>query len=42
MTGSDFIYHHLVKLREEKKIPLIVSMGSLAASGGYYVAMAVG
>ncbi len=43
VTGSDFIYHHLKKLREEKgKIPLVVSMGSMAASGGYYVSMAVG
>ncbi len=40
--GSDYIYHHLRRLREEKEIPLIVSMGSIAASGGYYVAMAVG
>lgn len=42
VTGSDYIYHHLVKLREEKGIPIVVSMGSMAASGGYYVAMAVG
>jgi protease IV len=42
VTGSDYIFHHLRKLREEKKIPLVVSMGSLATSGGYYVAMAVG
>jgi protease-4 len=42
ITGSDFIYHHLKKLREERKIPLVVSMGGVAASGGYYVAMAVG
>lgn len=42
VTGSDFIYHHLRKLREERKLPMVVSMGSLAASGGYYVAMAVG
>lgn len=40
--GSDYIYHHLKKLREEREIPLIVSMGSVAASGGYYVSMAVG
>jgi len=26
----------------ERQIPIVVSMGSLAASGGYYVAMAVG
>jgi len=42
VTGSDYIFHHLVKLREEKKIPLVVSMGSMATSGGYYIAMAVG
>ena len=42
VTGSDFILHHLNKLREEKEVPIVVSMGSMAASGGYYVAMAVG
>jgi len=42
VTGSDYIYHHLKKLVKEKDIPLVVSMGSVAASGGYYVAMAVG
>jgi protease-4 len=42
VTGSDFILHHLNKLKEEKKIPIVVSMGAIAASGGYYVSMAVG
>jgi protease IV len=42
ITGSDYILHHLKKLKEEKGIPLVVSMGSIAASGGYYVSMAVG
>jgi len=42
VTGSDYLYHHLSRLKEERKIPIIVSMGSLAASGGYYAAMAVG
>lgn len=42
VTASDYIYHHLCKLKEEKKIPLVVSMGGMAASGGYYIAMAVG
>jgi protease-4 len=42
VTGSDYIYHHLKTLAEAKKIPMVVSMGSIAASGGYYVAMAVG
>jgi len=42
VTGSDYIYHHLAELARERKIPIVVSMGSVAASGGYYVAMAVG
>jgi protease-4 len=42
VTGSDYLFHHLNKLREEKGIPMVVSMGSIAASGGYYVSMAVG
>ena len=42
VTASDYMFHHLTKLREEKDIPFVVSMGSIAASGGYYVAMAVG
>jgi protease-4 len=42
VTGSDFIYHHLKKVAEERKLPVVVSMGGLAASGGYYVSMACG
>jgi len=42
VTGSDFIYHHLRELLEKRKLPMVVSMGSLCASGGYYVAMAAG
>jgi len=42
VSGSDFILHHLKKMLGEKQIPMVVSMGSMAASGGYYVAMAVG
>jgi protease-4 len=42
VTGSDYIYHHLRKLKEQTKLPIVVSMGSIAASGGYYVSMAVG
>jgi len=41
VTGSDYIYHHLTRLRQERNLPLVVSMGSMAASGGYYAAMAV-
>jgi len=42
ITGSDYIYHHLRELVEDRELPLVVSMGSVCASGGYYVAMAVG
>jgi protease-4 len=42
VSGSDYIYHHLCELAKEKRIPIVVSMGGLAASGGYYVSMAVG
>jgi len=42
VTGSDYLYHHLNEMREERKFPVVVSMGSLAASGGYYVSMAAG
>lgn len=42
VTASDYLYHHLKKLVEERKLPLVVSMGGLAASGGYYISMAVG
>jgi len=42
VTGSDYIYHHLRMLAEQRKLPIVVSMGSVCASGGYYIAMAVG
>jgi protease-4 len=42
VSGSNYLYHHLKLLREKSKIPMVVSMGGLAASGGYYVSMAVG
>lgn len=42
VSGSDYLYHHLKKLAADRKLPLVVSMGGIAASGGYYVSMAVG
>jgi protease-4 len=42
VTGADYILHYLKKLRDERKLPIVVSMGSIATSGGYYVSMAVG
>lgn len=40
VADSHRIYKQLVKLREKK--PIIVSMGRIAASGGYYIAMGAG
>ncbi|MED3662546.1 signal peptide peptidase SppA [Ureibacillus sp. FSL K6-8385] len=34
---SDEIYQKLMKIKEEKKIPIYVSMQSMATSGGYYI-----
>ena len=42
VTYSDLLYHKTIELIEERDIPMVVSMGSLCASGGYYLAMAVG
>jgi protease-4 len=42
VSGSDYLYHHLKKMVADRNLPLVVSMGGIAASGGYYVAMAVG
>ncbi len=42
VTGSDYLYHHIRELCAERELPLVVSMGSMCASGGYYIAMAVG
>jgi protease-4 len=40
VSGSDELYYRLNKLAAERNLPVVVSMGSIAASGGYYVAMA--
>ena len=42
VTGSDYLYHHLQELIRDRDIPMVVSMGGIAASGGYYLAMAAG
>ncbi|MDR0391347.1 MAG: signal peptide peptidase SppA [Planctomycetaceae bacterium] len=40
VSGSDYYLHLLKKMKAERNnIPIVVSMGSLAASGGYYVSM---
>lgn len=42
ITGSDYMLHHLRELSEKSNLPMVVSMGGIAASGGYYVSMCVG
>ena len=42
VSASDFFYNKLTKLREKRNIPILVSMGGVCASGGYYISMAVG
>jgi protease IV len=40
VSGSDEIHHRLKALAAKRDLPVVVSMGGIAASGGYYVAMA--
>jgi len=39
-AGSQEIYHAIMRLKTEYKKPVIISMGDVAASGGYYVSCA--
>jgi len=40
VTASDIMYHELKEFKSKKKVPVIASMMDVAASGGYYLAMA--
>ena len=40
VTASDVIYRELELFKREKKIPIVAVMMDVAASGGYYVALA--
>src|SRR4029453_7908288 len=40
VNASDILYHELKTFKGNKKIPVIASMMDVAASGGYYLAMA--
>jgi protease-4 len=42
VTYSDLLLHKAKELRDKRDLPMVVSMGSMCASGGYYLAMAVG
>jgi len=38
-TASNTIWYELTKLKQQKNIPIVVSMGDYAASGGYFIAL---
>jgi protease IV len=38
VTASDVIHHAVVTAKQRSGVPVVASLGSLAASGGYYVA----
>ncbi len=40
VSGSAYYYRMVKQLKEKKGIPVVVSMGDLTASGGYYISMA--
>lgn len=40
VTASDVIHHRIQAFKQSRNIPVVISMGSLAASGGYYIACA--
>ncbi len=42
VSGSDEIHHRISTLAAERNLPVVVSMGGICASGGYYIAMASG
>ncbi len=40
VTTSDIIYHELMSFKEETGLPIVAEMMEIAASGGYYIALA--
>ncbi len=40
VTASDTIYEEIRRFKKEKKVPVVAQMNDVAASGGYYVAVA--
>lgn len=40
VTASDAIHRRIARLRKDRGLKVVVSMGSLATSGGYYIACA--
>lgn len=40
VTASDIIHHQILRFKAKRRVPVYVSIGDLAASGGYYIAVA--
>ena len=40
VTASDEIHHRITQFKQKKNVPVVATMGSVAASGGYYIACA--
>jgi protease-4 len=40
VTASDVLYHEILRFKRERNVPVIAQLMGVAASGGYYVAMA--
>ncbi|MDR1485928.1 MAG: signal peptide peptidase SppA [Planctomycetaceae bacterium] len=40
VSGSDYYLYLMKKMKSARNLPIVVSMGAIAASGGYYVSMA--
>lgn len=40
VNASDQMYARVLKFKQDRKVPVVVSMGGVAASGGYYIACA--
>lgn len=39
VSGSDYYHHKLLEFKKKRGIPIVVSMGDMATSGGYYLAV---
>jgi len=39
VSGSDYYHHKLLEFKKKRNIPIVVSMGTMATSGGYYLAV---
>ncbi len=40
VTASDLIHHEIVRFKEETGLPVVALLGDVAASGGFFIAMA--